>query len=283
MGSVLMTRCCAVAAGVVLGLVPYAVAAGGPRGVFVPCAPDRARMLNDAVAEGNARHGASWEIVLQSGCTYTVARPYGRVNALAAIAGDIRIRSRGPDAAVIARSAAAGTPDFRVLEVEMGGRLTLDRITVRGGSLGSGAGLFNNYGTLTLNRSTVESNHAREFGGGIATNGERAATVLNDTTVRRNSAVFGGGGLFSNAGTTTLNAGRVVSNRATGGVGGGILNNGSLSVLRLDGTAVTGNRAAETAGGIFNGGRVTAAGSPVTGNLPNNCAGSPSPVPGCAD
>ncbi|GAA2651192.1 hypothetical protein GCM10010400_03090 [Streptomyces aculeolatus] len=73
---------------------------------------------------------------------------------------------------MLARSTAEGTPDFRVLEVEVGGRLALDRITVRGGSLGSGAGLFNNYGTLTLNHSTVESNHAREFGGGIATNGD---------------------------------------------------------------------------------------------------------------
>lgn len=278
-----MTRCCAVAAGVVLGLAPYAVAAdAAPRGVFVPCGPDRARLLNDAVAEGNARPGVPWEIVLPSGCTYTVARPYGRMNALAAVAGNIRIRSHGPAGAVIARSTAEGTPDFRVLEVEMGGRLTLDRITVRGGSLGSGAGLFNNYGTLTLNHSTVESNHAREFGGGIATNGERAATVLNDTTVRRNSAFFGGGGLFSNAGTTTLSGGSVASNRATGGVGGGILNNGRLSVLHLHDAPVTGNRAAETAGGIFNGGRVTAAGSPVTGNLPNDCAGSPAPVPGCA-
>ena len=64
-------------------------------------------------------------------------------------------------------------------------------------------------------------------------------------------------------------------------MGGGILNNGRLSVLHLHDTPVTGNRAAETAGGIFNGGRVTAAGSPVTGNLPNDCAGSPAPVPGC--
>ena len=83
--------------------------------------------------------------------------------------------------------------------------------------------------------------------------GPDRARMLNDTAVRRNSAVFGGGGLFSNAGTATLTGGGFVSHRA-----------------------------AETAGGIFNGGRVTAAGSPVTGNLPNDCAGSPAPVPGCA-
>ncbi|WP_407560089.1 hypothetical protein [Streptomyces sp. 184] len=102
------------------------------------------------------------------------------------------------------------------------------------------------------------------------------------STPRHPAAAFGGGGLFTNAGTVTLSTSRVVTNRATGGVGGGILNNGSLSALHLHDTPVTGNRAAETAGGILNGGRVTATRSPVTGNLPNNCAGSPSPVPGCA-
>ncbi|MFD3519113.1 hypothetical protein [Streptomyces sp. NPDC058653] len=263
--------------------MPSVVCADARAGVVVPCVKDRDRLLNDAITAGNDRPGTRWEIALQPGCAYTVTRPYGRINALAAVAGDIRISSRGPSAAVIARSTARGTADFRVLEVEMGGRLTLDRITVRGGSFGSGGGIFNNFGTLTLHGSTVESNRAREFGGGIATNGERAVTRLTGTTVRGNSAGFGGGGLFGNGGTTTLTGSGVVSNRATGGVGGGIFNNGRLSALHLTDTAVTGNQAAETAGGILNGGTVTTLRSPVTGNLPNNCAGSSPAVPGCAD
>ncbi|MEU5402884.1 hypothetical protein ABZ348_26710 [Streptomyces sp. NPDC005963] len=282
MGNAVMIRCCTAVVGVVLGLAPSAVGAAARSEVFVPCTTEGAAALNDAITEGNAHPETPWDIVLQGGCTYTVTHPYGRLNALAAVAGDIRISSRGPSPAVIARSEAAGTPDFRVLEVELGGRLTLDRITVRGGSLGNGAGIFNNFGTLTLSGSTVESNHARELGGGIATNGERASTTLHDSTVRHNSAGFGGGGLFNNGGATTLNSSRVSLN-TTSGVGGGLFNNGSISVLRLDDSPVTGNRAAETAGGIFNGGRVTGSRSPVTGNLPNNCIGSPAPVAGCTD
>ncbi|MFH8982302.1 hypothetical protein [Streptomyces varsoviensis] len=274
--------CCAVAAGVALGPAPPAASADvRGRTTEIPCVQGRSRLLNAAIVAGNEHPGTPWKIVLQSGCAYTVARPYGKVNALTAVAGDIRISSRGPSAAVIARSPGPGTPRFRVLEVETGGRLALDRVTVRGGSFGSGGGLFNNYGTLALRHSTVESNHARDFGGGIATNGERARTTLTDTTVRHNTADFGGGGLFDNAGTTTLTRSKVLGNRAIGGVGGGILNNGALSVLRLDGSAVTGNQAAETAGGILNGGRVTAVRSTVTGNRPNDCTGSPVPVPGC--
>ncbi|MFE7559593.1 hypothetical protein [Kitasatospora sp. NPDC057500] len=283
MGCMRWIQCGAVAAGAVLGPVPPAVGTDVRPGAVVPCVQDRDRLLNEAVTAGNNHPATPWEIVLQPGCTYTFARPYGRMNALTAVAGDIRIRSRGPSAAVIARGTADGTPDFRVLEVEMGGRLTLERITVRGGSFGSGGGIFNNFATLALTSSTVESNHAREFGGGITTNGERAVTTLTDTTVRDNTAGVGGGGLFGNAGTTTLTGSRVVANRTTGGVGGGILNNGRLSELHLADTAVTGNEAAETAGGILNGGTVTTSHSPVTGNLPNNCTGSTAPVPGCTD
>ncbi|MGW1974394.1 hypothetical protein [Streptomyces sp. NPDC001889] len=281
MGYVLRIGCWAAAAGTVLVLAPPATGVGARGEVVVPCAGDRDRLLNDAVTAGNTHPGTRWEIVLEPGCVYTVTEPYGRMNALTAVAGDIRISSRGPSPAVIARSTADGTPDFRILEVEMGGRLTLDRITVRGGSFGSGGGIFNNFGTLTLSGSTVESNHAREFGGAIATNGERATTTLDDTAVRDNSAGFGGGGLFNNAGTTVLTGSRVTSNRAAGGVGGGILNHGHLSRLRLNDTAVTGNQAAETAGGILNGGTAVTSRSPVTDNLPNNCTGSTAPVPGC--
>ncbi|MFE7129705.1 hypothetical protein ACFVIM_02485 [Streptomyces sp. NPDC057638] len=281
--AVKLRRCVVVTVIVVLGPGPSALGAERRGEVVVPCVADRSRMLNDAITAGNGQPGTRWDIVLEPGCVYTITTPYGRMNALTAVSGDVRIASPGPSNAVIARGAADGTPHFRLLEVEMGGRLTLDRVSVRGGSFGSGGGVFNNFGTLTLNHSTVEANHAREFGGGIATNGERATTTLHHTTVRDNTAGFGGGGLFTNGGTTALTASQVIRNAALGGVGGGILSNGPLSTLHLDHTTVTENRAAETAGGILNGGTATASRSSVTGNLPNDCAGSPAPVPGCAD
>lgn len=222
------------------------------------------------------------EITLQGGCTYGITKPFDRVNGLTAVTGRVRISSRGPADAVIARGGAARTTSFRVLEVEVGGHLELDQITVRGGgSVGSGAGVFNNFGTLVLHHSTVASNHAAESGGGLFTNGESATTTLNDTTLRGNSARYGGGGLFNNGGSVTVKSSRITANRVPDGVGGGVLSNGRISRLALYDTVVTGNRAAETAGGVFNAGRVKAAYTRITRNRPNDCAGSPVPVPGC--
>ncbi|MGW1280008.1 hypothetical protein ACWD4V_24065 [Streptomyces tsukubensis] len=273
----------ALALGSVLALAtaPPAAASRSATEVFVPCGPDRSRVLNESIAAGNEHPDVRWDIALEGGCTYTITHPYGGVNGLTAVVGSIRITTRGTPDAVIARDEAAGTAAFRVLEVEMGGRLVLDRITVRGGSAGTGAGIFNNFGTLTLLDSTLEGNHAREIGGALATNGERATTTLRNSTISDNSAVFAAGGIFNNGGTTTLDAGLVTRNTATAGVGGGILNHGHLSTLRLNDSTVTGNRAAGTAGGVFNEGNIALSRSLISRNLPNDCTGSPVQVPGC--
>lgn len=287
-------RWCAVVAGMPLALgLPAADASAqgasasarsGSVAVSVPCSPGRTAALNRAIEAANDHPRKRWNISLQAGCTYTVTEPYGGVNGLTAVTGDVRISSRGASRATIARSAAAGTARFRVLEVEMGGRLVLDRVTVRGGaSPGSGAGIFNNFGTLTLDDSALVGNDAADFGGGLTNNGQGATSTLNDSVIRDGSAVFGGGAVFNNGGSVRLNASRVTSNDVTEGIAGGIFNNGHLSRLTLDRSTVTGNQARQTAGGILNGGSVTSRNSRIARNLPNNCAGSTAPVPGCAD
>ncbi|MEE1738703.1 hypothetical protein [Streptomyces sp. BE147] len=276
---------CAVVAAVLTGLAgPGPAAYAQDRAaVSVPCVPDRAARLNEAVRTANAQPAVSWTVTLQAGCAYTLTRPFGGVNGLEPVTGHLRITSDGPDRAVIARSHDAGTPDFRVMEVETGGRLVLDRITLGNGSVGSGAGIFNNFGTLTLNHSALTGNRAKEFGGGLFNNGERAVTTLNHSTVGDGSSLFGGGGAFNNGGRLHLTDSAVTGNHAVEGVGGGILNNGGLSRLRLNRTTVSANEAGQTAGGLLNSGSLTTYRSPITHNLPNNCTGSTTPVPGCAD
>ncbi|MFJ6659803.1 hypothetical protein ACIQNG_26125 [Streptomyces sp. NPDC091377] len=250
--------------------------------VRIDCTPGRTTELNRAIEAANDDPGTRWDISLQGGCTYLVTRPFGQVNGLTAVTGEVRIGSRGPSDAVIARSQTPGTAGFRVLEVEAGGRLTLDRITVRGGGrVGSGGGVFNNFGTLVLNYSTLASNHALESGGGLFTNGESATTTLNHSTVRDGSAGFAGGGLFNNGGTVILESSRIDSNRVTDGVGAGVLNNRGASRLTLSGSTITGNEASETAGGVFNLATVDSTRTLITHNRPNDCAGSPVPVPDC--
>jgi hypothetical protein len=250
--------------------------------VRIGCTPGRVTALNNAIEAANDDPGTRWEITLHGGCTYAITAPFDRVNGLTAVTGRVRIGSRGPADAVIARSRAARTAGFRVLEVEVGGHLVLDRITVRGGGgVGSGAGVFNNFGTLVLDHSTLASNHAAESGGGLFTNGESATTTLDDTVLRDNSARYGGGGLFNNGGSVTVKSSRITANRVPDGVGGGVLGNGRISRLALYDSVVTGNMASETAGGVFNAGHVEAAYTRIARNRPNDCAGSPVPVPDC--
>jgi hypothetical protein len=52
--------------------------------------------------------------------------------------------------------------------------------------------------------------------------------------------------------------------------------------MTLTSSPVTANKSSLTPGGIYrSGGTLTITTSPVTANTPTNCAGSPTPVPGC--
>ena len=67
----------------------------------------------------------------------------------------------------IERSTATGTPDFRLLDVANGGSLTLEQLTLQGGTTiaingksGMDGGGIYNLGTLLLNGVTVQDNVA---------------------------------------------------------------------------------------------------------------------------
>ena len=87
----------------------------------------------------------------------------------------------GPSVGVtIARSTAAGTPDFRIMEVNSGVTATLENLTITGGNAGSSgaaAAIFNS-GTLTLTNSTLSGNSAGN-GGGIENYGTADADQLH--------------------------------------------------------------------------------------------------------
>lgn len=157
----LKTVCATAAATVLLALgVPDTTAHAQDHATRIPCVADRADQLNEAVAAVNAQPTARWTITLQAGCVYTLTRSYAGVNGLEAVKGNLRITSDGPDNAEITRSQAPATPNFRIMEVEAGGRLSLDRITISNGAAGNGAALFNNFGTLTLDHSTLAGSTA---------------------------------------------------------------------------------------------------------------------------
>lgn len=212
--------------------------------------------LRKAINTFNA--AGSGDIALQSGCTYTVTDIDNGNNGLPAIKGAIRIGAFG---ATIARSTATGTPDFRLFFVAQGGSLTLDRVNLAGGHLGSSSdtgGAVYNHGSFTVVQATLSGNHAGS--GGAIFNQAGGTANLDAATVAGNTADLGGG--ITNVGTLNVNYSTVHGNTASD-LGGGVYNAaGGTSIVD---SQVTGNTATNGGGGVFvAGGQVSAFNSNIS-------------------
>ena len=155
-------------------------------------------------------------IALATGATYTLIIADNTTNGptgLPIITSAITIEGNG---ATITRSAASGTPAFRMAAVEPGADLTVSNLTVSNfdspmstGNPGEG-GAFLNGGTLTVNASTISGNSA-EPGGGVDARGggifNGGTLTLTNSTISGNTAVGSGGsiggGIIVRPGTTT--------------------------------------------------------------------------------
>ena len=136
-----------------------------------------------------------------------------------------------------------------------GGSAALSGLTITGGHDGSGGGVDNNGGTLTLTGVTISHSSASTFGGGLFNTNGGTATLTN-CTISGNSANFGGG--VNNyvspqrlaLSTMTLTNCTVTGNSATLGYGGGLAN--IYGTVALTGTTISGNSAHNGAGGLEN-------------------------------
>jgi hypothetical protein len=153
------------------------------------------------------------------------------------------------------------------------GTLTLRGVSVTGNAAFYAAGIFNLYGTLTLqDGSSVTGNTSANTGGGIE-NGYGTVALETGSHVTGNTAASGGGGIFNSGGILTLrNDSSVTGN--TSAAGGGIHNQTGTVTLET-GSSVSGNRATLYGGGISDTeGTVTLrSGSRVTGNTAANGGG----------
>jgi hypothetical protein len=143
----------------------------------------------------------------------------------------------------------------RGMTVNSGVMAIVERFTVQNGSASDGGGI-SNYGTMTLNSSTVSGN----IGGGIY-NGYGSTLILNGSAVSDNT---GSGINNQEAGTLTLH-----NSTVSGNTGGGIFNNGTLI---LNSSTVSGNSTSSPygGGGIYNSGTLTLNNSTVSGNTASN-------------
>jgi uncharacterized repeat protein (TIGR01451 family) len=177
----------------------------------------------------------------------------------------------------IARSSAAGTPDFRIFAVNEfpPGNLTLQQTTISGGKLSgpadTGGGVLNFGGTLTLTNSTISGNSASGLfasGGGVysggilnVTNstvsnntatlgagGIRSATIFAQPALIRNSTISGntagrllGGGVYNSGGLLQIEHSTLTNNTAPAGYGSGVASIGSSSRTEVGASIIAGN------------------------------------------
>jgi len=268
----------AVAAASLLGFSSSAVAAP------VPCS---AHDLVAAIKAANAAGGGT--INLLSSCTYPLTSADNNVaggNGLPVIVTPIVINGGGA-------TIAGNGSDFRIFLIggSPSASLTLNRVTVTGGTTGGpGGGIFNLEGTLILNGSLVTGNTSFAGGGGIVSGttgtGPVGQTTLNNSEVSHNTVITppgegGGGGILNHAGTLTLNSSMVDNNSANGG--GGIAsgtgngNTGGKSLVTLNKSTITQNTATGGplggGGGLVNGGTLVSNTSQVTNNTAPGSAG----------
>ena len=211
---------------------------------------------NDAATHADCPAGSGADtIVLPANANVTLSNAagvtqYGSPVGLPLITSRTTIEGNG---AIIARQPNA--PAFGLMAVGNSGDLTLQSVTLRGGS--SFGGLSNsgtariknsivsgntgsgvsNYGTLTIENSIMSDN----TGGGLS-NGGGTLTIENSTI----SGNFGGGGVSNQDGRLTITNSTITGNRAD--QGGGVSNAfglvfGYSATLILNNSLIAGNQA----------------------------------------
>ena len=126
---------------------------------------------------------------------------YSALPDLSNTTGLMDIEGPGASSLTVARSSAAGTPDFGVFTVDANVQAQLAGLTITGGFGRGGGGGIDNEGTLTVTNSTIADNSAtdsyggRGIGGGIYNAGtligggidnEGTLTVTNSTIGNNN-------------------------------------------------------------------------------------------------
>ncbi|RMF02819.1 MAG: hypothetical protein D6768_07295, partial [Chloroflexi bacterium] len=147
------------------------------------------------------------------------------------------------------------------------GEGTLSNTNVLSNSATNGGGVWTNQGTATLNVSggTIGSNTATGSGGGVYN--FQGAMSLTSTTLERNTANASGGGMFLKYGSTVLTNTQILSNNTKIGSGGGLFLQNSSAVITMTGGQMSGNTVPYDGGGLYlNSGRAVFTGTHLLNN-----------------
>ncbi|WP_026284498.1 membrane protein [Salinispora arenicola] len=208
------------------------------KGTPVPCDADA---LIAAITLANARGGAVLD--LAKGCTYLLTATIDGAG-LPAITAPITLNG-GKDTTI---TRAAAEP-FRILTVDTGGDLTLNKLKITGGQISDddsdgGGILVEAGGAARINHSEIVRNIASNGdGGGIATLG---ITTIKKSAVNRNTAGLYGGGIYS-TGSLIIKKSHVEANNASSG-GGGVAS--VEGTAQIEHSTISGNQSNQ-GGGMF--------------------------------
>ena len=166
------------------------------------------------------------------------------------------IRGAGQGGVTIQRTSVASNG----LIQQYGGDLTLDGLTLTGGSQRAGAAVdveaYSSNAFLRIKNSVISGNNAgSNFGGGISAYSRASNTVatvsITDSTLSGNSA-SNGGGIFL-GGPSVLNVtGSTLSGNTASSDGGGIYMNSTGSTVAVANSTLSGNSAFCYGAGLFN-------------------------------
>jgi CSLREA domain-containing protein len=159
---------------------------------------------------------------------------------------NLTISGPGANLLSVQRSAAGGTPAFRIFNIAANFNVAISGLTITNGSAPGnfGGGISNNGSTVAITNCAVSGNAAAS-GGGIYNNG--ATLTITNSTISGNSG--NGGGIFNDAGTVTITSSTISGNSAQF-FGGGIYN---FSSMRITNSTIAGNTAGSSGGGgIYN-------------------------------
>jgi len=197
----------------------------------------------------------------------------GEINLMTALpdlSADITIAGPGPTVLTVARSAAAGSPEFRVLTVPSGAEVAVSGLTIAGGQVSNtyGGGI-SNAGTLALTDLDLSGNSAGSFGGGgIANSG---ALSIADCTLSGNSSwnpngisgIEGYAGAIINQPDSTMSVAQCTISGNSAFAAGGIYNGGTMTITD---STISSNNSAKGSGAMFNAGAMTLTDSDLAGN-----------------
>ena len=146
------------------------------------------------------------------------------------------------------------------------GTVTVNDSIINGNHAGIGGGILNS-GTVTLSNSTLSGNQGKNAGG-IVNSG---TMTINNSTLSNNFAPEGPGAVSNMGGTLTINNSTLSGNRAYVGGGGLITNQGGATVT-INNSTLSGNSVRHgAAGGIV--GTATLQNTILANNTGGNCYG----------